>query len=476
MPNQKTTSTFFNRLVIISGTAVFTYMLFLSQLFFMERTCFVDMSFILFNMLRDHTLEIQVYRFGSAVTQIFPLVVTWLHFSIESIARIYSASFVICYFSIFLICAFVFKKYSHALLMLLFSTLMVADTFYWLTNELLQGVGFCILFFAFIEWEQERKWNRILYYSIIILSAFTAAFFHPLVMVAYIFFCTYKWLNNKNKVWVILSLCFAFFYLIKLKFLTFNSYDSGPFENLYKVKDNTKIFSQLVSAKNFKEYLFEHYYLWLISLIAVSVFYLFRKKWKSLLLLHSITWSFLFIVITAFGDCYLKFYLESFYLLLGFFVSVPLCFEILPEIKSSKILIAIISVTLIIRCSDITLDHQKFTARLNWMENFLEKTKNLPSKKLIVNESQTPPGLLIISWGSAYESWLISSMHSPFESRSIIIDYDLERHIKVMKKKKILIGMFKNFRYSSFDKSYFHFNDTSEYVLFDEKMLSDSVK
>ncbi|MEI7801585.1 MAG: hypothetical protein WCI97_02950 [Bacteroidota bacterium] len=471
MQQQNLSAKFFNRLVLISGIVVFTYFLFLSQLFFKERTCFVDMSFILFNICKDHTLQIQVNRFGSAVTQIFPLVATWLHFSLENIARIYSASFVIWYFLVFLICALVFKKYSHALLMLLFATLMVADTFYWLTNELLQGVAFSILFFAFVDWAEERNINRLLFYSAIVFSTCTAAFFHPLVMVAFIFFCTYKWLNERKKIWIIIAACFSVFYLIKLEFFPADHYDAGAFSNLANVLPNAGNCFKVTTSKNFAEYLLLHYQFWLISLIIVSVFHLKTKKRFHLILLLLFTVGSLFIINTAYADCNLKFYLESFYLLLGFFVSVPLCFEILPEVKSSKILIAVISVGLIIRCSDITLDHKKFTARLNWMENFLAKTNSFPNRKLIINDSQIPIDTLIITWGSAYEGWLISSMKKPFETRSIIIDYDLERHIQVMNHNKIFIGMFKNFQCSKLDTNYFHFQDTSHYVLFDEKMF-----
>ena len=175
----------FNNLILISGLATFSYLIILSQIYFKERTCFADMSFILFNIIKDQSLAIQVNRFGSAITQIFPLAGVWFGLSLETIMRLYSSSFIIWYFSVFLICYFIFQKQKHALLMLLFAILMVTDTFYWITNEQLQGIAFCILMFAYIEWQIEKLNSSFLFYPILILGIFTAAFFHPLVVVGF---------------------------------------------------------------------------------------------------------------------------------------------------------------------------------------------------------------------------------------------------------------------------------------------------
>ncbi len=464
------------KIILVAGIITFTYLLILSQIFFMERTCFVDMSFILFQIAREHTLQIQVNRFGSAVTQIFPLTGVWLGLSLEAIARLYSASFVIWYFTVFLICAVVLKKYSHALMVLLFATLMVADTFYWLTNELLQGMAFCILFFAFIEWLQEGNKNKYFLYASIVTGSFVAAFFHPLVVIAFFFYIIFRFINNRNGIWVFSGISFAVFYTVKIIFYSReNTYDHGAFSAIQNTPGNISHLFELISTQNFFEYLTVHYSVWLIAFVGCSVFFLLRKQWLNLILFTSATIGFFVVINTAFPDCKAQFYIESHYQVMSFFVAVCLSLSFFTYLKNAKLFVLILGLILISRMIDITLDHKKWTARLSWMENFLQKTESLPSKKIMMKDEQAPLDTLILTWGTGTESWLISTLKDRTESRSFLIDYSWENVENYLNSTHKVLTKFGVYPYDSLDKKYFHFNDTSQYVWFEKSML-DSTK
>ncbi len=470
-PMQKEISqeTVFNRLVIISGLCAFTYLLILTQIFFKERTCFADMSFILFNIIKDQSLAIQVNRFGSAVTQVFPLAGVWLGCSLETIMRLYSASFILWYFVVFLICVFVFRKPKYGLLILFFATLMVSDTFYWTTNEQLQGIAFCILLFAFLDWGREKQISLLLFYPILFAGIFTAAFFHPLVLIGFVYFCIYKWITNKQLIWLYALFIFLGFYVIKLLFFTSNNYDQNAFSLLKMIPEKARYFLVLTPTKNFISYLFIHYYFWLIGFLFLLFNYFKKRNWNKLLLLGSFTVIYLFVVNTCFADGNLKFYMESHYLMLGFFISIPLSLEVFPSIKKNNLLLLILAPGLLIRCADLTLNHKKFSERISWMENFQAKTNHLKNKKLLIHDASVPMDTLLITWGSAYETWLLSSLKTPQNQRSILIDYELETLKSLTVENKSFFTRWGLFAYSDLPVKYFSYTDTSEYILFENK-------
>jgi hypothetical protein len=472
MLKQKCHEEIFPRIVIIVGIISFTYLLLLTQIFFMERTCFADMSFILFYIVKDLSLSIQVNRFGSAVTQIFPLVGVWFNLSLETIMRLYSAAPIIWYSLVFLICVFVFRKPKHGLMMLLFAILMVADSFYWITNEQLQGTAFIILLFAFIEWSEERKISRYIFYPFLLLGILTAAFFHPLVIAGFIYFCCYSWLKTRKRIWIISGIIFCCFYTIKLSFFTLKTYDNRAFLQLKNLFDKLNEFSSFISTQNFFNYFIQHYYFWFIGLIVCSVYFLRKKNYLQLALLNGLSLVYLFVVLSVNANNNLKFYVESHLLLLGFFVSVPLCFEIFPSIKKPAMLISILGFGLMIRCAEITFDHKPFTQRLEWLENFQQQTENLPYKKLILSDSLAPMDTLMMTWGSPYESWLISSYNNPKNARSILIDSDAEKFAGARNENKSFVTQWGIFPYSEMPEKYFPFHDTTAYVYFDKAMLT----
>lgn len=461
----------FNRLVIISGISVFSYLLILSQIYFKERTCFADMSFILFNIIKDQSLSVQVHRFGSAITQIFPLAGVWFGFSLEVIMRLYSASFIIWYFAVFLICVFVFRKPKHGLLMLLFATLMVSDTFYWVTNEQLQGIAFCILFFAFIEMNFEKKISWLLFYPILIAGIYTAAFFHPLVIVAFCFFSFYNWMNDRRLVWLFYTGIFTCFYFLKIKLFYYNNHDHESFLTIKKIPENAIDFFHLRVTENFFNYLFLHYSLYLIAFIAVNIYFIIHRKRIMILILNFSSIIYLFIINTSIANPELLFYNESHYLMLGFFVSIPLCFEILPAIRKTGLLIFIFSIGFIFRCADIAVDHKKFSQRIEWLENFQNETDHLDSKKLFVTEKQVPMDILMVTWGSSYESLLISALKNPDNPRSILIDYDLDKKEWALDQNKSFFTHWEIFQYKNLPEKYFRLNDSSRYVYFNPDLM-----
>ncbi|MFI5196881.1 MAG: hypothetical protein ACHQD8_07305, partial [Chitinophagales bacterium] len=65
----------------------------LGAIFYKERVLFADASFILFAIINDNHFAIQVERYGSFITQLFPYLGQKLHLPLNTLMFLYGISF-----------------------------------------------------------------------------------------------------------------------------------------------------------------------------------------------------------------------------------------------------------------------------------------------------------------------------------------------------------------------------------------------
>ena len=100
--------------------------------------------------------------------------------------------------------------------------------------------------------------------------------------------------------------------------------------------------------------------------------------------------------------------------------------------------------------------HIPITNRLNWQRTFLAKHEG---KKLIVHERHAPMDTLMMSWGSAYEFWLLSTIETG-ETASIAISNNIDSLITPPGKIKSFITEYGGYPYAMLPERYFKFTDT----------------
>ena len=173
--------------------ATFTYIILciLGTVFYKERVAFADLSFHMFCLIKDQDYIIQNQRFGAFITQSIPIIGSKLNLSLEIISIAYSLGFALYYFSIFLIVYKLLKNQRMALVMLLLSTLMVCDTFFWIQSELPQGLAMMVLAFGIITHKPDIKEYTKLELVLLIPILITVAYFHPLIFIPFTFILVY---------------------------------------------------------------------------------------------------------------------------------------------------------------------------------------------------------------------------------------------------------------------------------------------
>lgn len=472
----------------------FTYgiLAILALIFYKERVIFSDAVCHFFIVLKSGGYFNPILRYGVYIVQTPLLLATKLHLSHAALAIIYSLTFVAYQAIIFSLAYWISKDYKIPLIWLLFNTLIVTDTFYWMISELPLGVGIAVLFFAFLQAHSSelrseifqkfgtefRTTGTLLIISFVFL--FSMQFFHPLMVVILAIMTSFFILSAKK--WSergFLALCFiAFYYAGKLKNLVLgiSGYDEESmknFENLTKLYPN---YWDLGSNWHFLSYIQTDYYFLPIFLLILSIFYVKNRKWLKLAWMMSTFFGYLFIVNVSYHHTQIfeQYYMENLYLPLSLIVILGFIWDFLPNISFQKQSL-LLGLIVAIRLVHLFLAHDIFTERLNWERRILTQTENAANKKLLIKSADIPVPTFIVTWASPYEFWLLSAIESK-ELRSVVIEDNFSQNIAsydslLNRKHSFFIPFGRDLAYKKLPKRYFDFQDTTTYILYKPPIL-----
>lgn len=323
------------------------------------------------------------------------------------------------YGAIYAICAKVLKQNQWALVMLLFSVGMVTDTFYWIQSEFPQGIAFTILFFA--------AWNNYktpqlsgIALAVFFLMLLTVAFFHPLLLIVFLFLMGFTYLSNKeaiNQPLAIASLVFVFVILFFKTLVLTAQYEAqamGGLRNFFTLFPN---YFTIASNKNFIISLFTDFYFLAVGWGILVWFYVKQKEHLKLIFVGIFWVGYLGLINVSYAHGAEPFYIENLYLPLSLFLIVPIVFDVLPTLKV-KYQLGIIGAILLLRVVHIGFNHQPYTERLDWQRQFMQQQT---TEKVLVADTKVSMDSLWMSWGSVYEFWLLSTIETG-QTASILID------------------------------------------------------
>lgn len=453
-----------NKLVFSIGTVVYILLAILSLMFYVERTAFVDISFHLFHIIKDGYFAIQNNRFGAFFTQLFPLIGSKIGLDLDTIMKLYSVGFVLYYYAIFFVCVRILKSYQFGLVMLLLSTLMVTDTFYWIQSELPQGLALLVLYYALIDYSEKvddrYKWILRAMIPLIVLML---VFFHPLLMFPFLFIAVFLYLKYPRLRSLLQSGTALFIFILIIKSLFFKTgYDSSAMGG---VKNFLTLFPDYIFLKSNKRFVidaFTDYYMMIIALIGLVIYYVKSKEYAKLFLVCSFFLGYTLLVNVSYPNGADKFYIENLYLPLSLFVAVALVFDIVPHIQSKKYFIPILCTILLVRIIHIGLNHTVYTQRVDYLNKLLSETALLDQRKMIISSDRVAKDTVMMTWGTPYESWLLSTINTG-ETRSILVTDNIGAHRWKKEHNKKFATTWGVFDYDKLPKRYFILPDTTYY-------------
>ncbi len=452
------------------GLLAFGALLWMSVRFYLERTVMFDASFQLFSVVKTGSPAIQCFRFGALCVQVFPLLMLLFHGSLQAVAISYSAGFELFYLGCFLLCLLWLKEHRFALLILLSCTLMVSHTFYWVQCELAQAIVFTLFYFALLLRVLQGSRHQPWYFFLLLPVLITACFYHPSIIFLFLFVSCFLHLDYpQHRRWLGLQLAlFAVVYGIKLVFFK-TVYDTDSIAMLNNIRHLFPHYFNTGSDKTFLHGLLTDYYFIGLLVVADTVYLWYKKCWKKLLLFLFFFFGYLFVVNISFPFGQFPFYLEAQYQILCIIAAFPFVFEILPLLRRKPYPLLLLTILIGISLIRIYSTHSFYTARLQYRRRLIHRTALLPHQKVILPPTAYPYDTVMLCWGCAYETWLLSTIEER-NTRSILMEETPHEFDRFMPGRDALIGKWGLYPYPDCPPAYFHFPDTSAYVRLDSTL------
>ncbi len=448
------------------GLLAYLYMAVLSILFYQERTIILDTAFVVFNIVKDATYNIQHFRFGNLFSQLLPVLARRCNMPLSFILKSYSISFVAYYLVCYALCGLYFKKYQFGLVVLLLNILFAADTFYWIPSEIPQGIALLMVVFAYLD-KNRNSQPGIFNWAIIGFIIFSLVFFHPLLIVPFFFSIGYFLLNGEvfvnRKFYFRLIAVYILSLVLKITLFRTNyeAHSMGGLKNFITCFPN---YFTLYSEKLFVHNCIHKYYWIPVIFVIVFGYYIGIRAWLKLVFFASAFLGYFFLVSICYPTSVTPdFYRENLYLPLSVFLALPILFEILPKFKDTKIVKLAFALILISAGLRFFTYHKEYRARLDWQKDFLTK---YGGKKRIINSKNVDAHLLLMNWGTPYEFCLLSSLNNGPTESIIIDDKPEDRDWAGGETKRFLVN-WNIYSYTELPSQYFRFQDTSKGYIVD---------
>jgi hypothetical protein len=445
-------------LILLAGAAFFS----------LERVLFADASFILFRIINVETLQIQEHRYGSFITQLLPLLAAKWHLPLGAVVLLYSLSFNLFYLCIVLLLLYRFKEQSLAILMSLYFVLFVSDTWFWMNNEVHQGIAWMFLFFAVIRWFGKRKapWPIIL--PFFLLLAFLALYTHPLVLFPmsflWLFFITKKdWPYSRFPTVIFSGVLMAV--AISKIILSAGAMSYYDVEKLQGIKHIS--FQNILGGLHspFTKELLKRtsWNYWLVPVLFITGLYAAWKKkayWHAGLSLGFALFYFAALCVT-FND-FQPFYTESELMPASILFATPFVFYAFPKLKQKQQILLLASI-FVIRLAYIGYASPKWTERKAWIMTTLEKMREQHLSKAIVHESERNKKILIMNWGTPCESIIASALRGDKPQQTFVVDKPENLANRMPPDSSYMIASFELMKNTSLNNFYFSIDTTANY-------------
>lgn len=451
--------------IVLLGVITYFILIAFTQIMYLERTVIMDVAFHLFNILKDGDFAIQVNRFGAIFTQSFPLLGSKIGLGLDTILKMYSFSFVCLHFLVFIASIIISRTYKFGLVMLLFSTLLMTHTYYWIQSELIQGMSFLVLYYSILyRLDQDQLTEKIWFIPLVTMLIFTIIFFHPLLVFPFLFIGGYFYFNKTISTRILIQtvLIFLPLYVLKTKFIK-TDYDSRSMDNVENFWNYFPNLWDIPANVDFVRYVVQDYQLFLIAFVAVIAAFVYKKAFKKLLYFMCFFFGYLFLVNICYPTNAEQFYIESLYLPLSIFIVIPLVFDYSDKISVKYVLIVLI-ICIGFRLSQIYITHDYYTKRVEYLSSILDKIQQDSNQKLLLKVTDKDSEELLMTWATAYEFWLLSTLKTG-KSASIMIHEDPSSFQWLLPNTQVFITNFGFFEYNKLPAPYFRFENENRYVI-----------
>ncbi|MBL7712452.1 MAG: hypothetical protein JNL13_08315 [Chitinophagaceae bacterium] len=455
-----------------------------SAVFFRERMLYSDAAYILYNIINHKTLWIQEHRYGSFITQFFPLAGVWLKLPLSLIVFLYSISFNLFYFVSGMI-LFRLRQYNFLLLLAFYLTACATETFYWSNNEVHQGICWMLLTFGFLFYAVENGKSNALIIPVYTTLAFLALSSHPIVIVVtagmFVFFFLDGQVFHRDKrtlLWVLIVLAMTG---LKTYLSATGSYDKAKMGMMARYVLDGDPFKVLRNPTftSFARFAVQDYWQALALFAAGLAYLLSRKKYRLAAWTLLSVLAYLVCVSIVYPASGYRYYLESEWMAVSLFALLPFCRFVLPQLNlrfAGILLLTFFS----LRTLQILESRERFSNRFKAVARIARSLQQEHVPKAIIRQYGEDSALrntLMLSWGLPCETLLLSAMEQKDRPVTALLSFtpQFTRQKLEGSETRDFINPFWNQWYTELNRDYFRFDTTKPYIVLDGALQKNTV-
>ena len=306
-------------------------MLVMALVFYKERAFFMDAGFQLFNLINEEAIQVYHYRFITGLPQVLSYFLLKLGAPLWVLGMSFSASYILIFLLVYhLLVQYLKNDFLGWVLIFLF-TLIAFDTFYHLQSEFYLGLALLLLSFGLVLRfpDMKEKWLFVVLLPLLV----TVGFSHKLSLIFFVFLWAFFGLGSRQlRHWRYALFLAIFLAVAAAKTIWFtNWYEAAKQVDFQNNWDRYfPNFHTLPSNFVFLKRCLLYYYMLPFLLLAVSVFYVWKKRWLKLSMMWAFSLGFLMLYNISDPPAAYRFYSEVTYLPLSIFVAVPFLFDVVP--------------------------------------------------------------------------------------------------------------------------------------------------
>ncbi|MES2628250.1 MAG: hypothetical protein V4616_04705 [Bacteroidota bacterium] len=416
------------------GYGYFAVFLAFAIYFFKERVIYIDSANQTFGMINSGSFEIFVGRYSMVFSQLLPLAAIKLGLSLRAVLLTYSASFVLVYAFCYYLCVDRLKN-TAAGLVIVASFLSASHTFFHTLSESLQLIAFGALLFAWLSHLKQRNnlagikfWEWAVTIFLLLLNFFIhpVAFFTVVFLFVYVFF---DYLLTFNKTAWILLCGWVLVFVLKALIFTKGSHDE---QFLSELKNTGSLIGQLhklypvtfIKTRFFRLFLIPTL-LWII----VQLLWIRRKDWKKIVLINAYILGFFILSLIIYNKGDSDHGMERTFLPFLFMIAIVFFDEGIAYLRNGNrtarlAAIPVMAVVIVSCFSNILHAAPLFSNRTRLLEAYIDLVRCEPESKFVMKANTVDTEPLVVAYGTALETMMLSALDNPAHTKSIFIDRD----------------------------------------------------
>jgi hypothetical protein len=280
--------------------------------------------------------------------------------------------------------------------------------------------------------------------------------FHLLIFIPLLFLIIYFYYSQSllftRRFWTLVGISTTFLFVAAIAGM-FDPYERSKLHITKSLGNNLPHLFSLGSVIEFWHKLPVEYAGYVLVFLISLCWFIVKRKYLLAVVLVTFSCFYWLVVIMSSPEA-ARFYTEYLMLPLGFMAALPLIVEIIPSIQSVYTIVAIV-IFCAIRLGIIYHNHIDYTRRLDIYQPYFDHIRSSKLNGVFVDPKIIDGKKAIITWGSGYESILISSLASPDSCKIVQIDKDLDKYRKYLDSDSSLVTIYAAYGQSQLPDQYF---------------------